>query len=278
MRLIAMGLYVRFGCTANSLINKFWSLAPILMTMFYCTRTRDPTKNALNRTNSSGDSGESTPSKQPKPFDRMHSKKLILIILVSVLLSFFSASESAFFAFSATYFQYIPLKLSASRAAELVSLMALTFTVSRGLAVLIAIRLKPHYIIAIFLSILLISLIILFFSTNSLTLLWLGIMTMSFGFSPIYASIFSLMGRYVEFTSRIGTILMLSANSLNLVLPYVLGKYIEHNPNVFLLSLIFCIILSTVFFAFIIYFVVKSKKLMQNIVTQKHNGFTILEQ
>ena len=152
-----------------------------------------------------------------KPFERMHSQKLILLILVSLLLSFFSASESAFFAFSATYFQYIPLKLSAGKAAELVSLMALTFTISRGMAILIAIRTKPHNIIAIFLTILLMSLIILFFASDSMTFLTLGILVMSFGFSPIYASIFSLTGRYVEFTSQIGTILMLSANSLNLI-------------------------------------------------------------
>ena len=208
-----------------------------------------------------------------KPFERMHSQRqrLILIILVSLLLSFFSASESAFFAFSATYFQYIPLELSASRAAELVSLMALTFTLSRGMAVVIAIKTKPHNIIAIFLTILLISLIILFFASNSLPLLRFGILTMSFGFSPIYASIFSLMGRYVEFTSQIGTVLMLSANSLNLILPYILGKFIEENPNIFLLTLILNITFSVFIFISIIYFVYQFK---QNTYNQKNYEIT----
>jgi MFS family permease len=243
------------------------------MTIFCSTRTRDTMKKISSNNDING-GGDGIPAKEPKPFEKLYPQKLVLIVLVSVLLSFFSASESAFFAFSATYFQYIPLKLSAGRAAELVSMMALTFTISRGLAVLIAMRLKPHYIIAIFLSILMISLIILFFSTDSLWLLWLGIMTMSFGFSPIYASIFSLMGRYVEFTYRINTIMMLSANSLNLVLPYILGKYIERNPNVFLISLIFLITFSAIFFAFIMYFIVKFKKT----TLHKQNGYRILEQ
>ena len=114
--------------------------------------------------------------KSPKLFETMHSQKVFLIVLVSLLLAFFSASETIFFAFSATYFQYIPLKLSASKAAEVVSAMAMTFTISRGMAILIAIRTKPQKIIAIFLSILLLSMFILFFATNSMTMLWTGML------------------------------------------------------------------------------------------------------
>ncbi|CAG2171822.1 unnamed protein product [Oppiella nova] len=229
-------------------------LGPILLAIIFNSRrtstldstklkivqNNDNTTNIHNNNNNTKNNNTTTTNGSKKLLEQMPQQKLTMIILVCLLLAFFSASESIFFAFSATYFQYIPLKLSASSAAQLVSSMALTFTISRGVAIILAMRTTPQKIIAVFLAILLVSMVLLFFATNSLTLLWLAILLMSFGFSPIYASIFSFMGRYLEFTNQLGTVLLLSANSLNLVLPGLLGAYIEVMPNIFLVTLISC--------------------------------------
>ncbi|XP_054162221.1 sodium-dependent glucose transporter 1-like [Oppia nitens] len=199
--------------------------------------------NNTAKTNGSVTSNEKV---RKKLFETLPSQKITMIIMLAALLAFFSAGESIFFAFSATYFQYIPLKLSAGSAAQLVSMIALTFTVSRGVAILLAIRTSPQQIIAIFLSILIVSMFMLFFATNSLPLLWLSVMMMSFGYSPVYASVFAFMGRYLEFTNSLNTVMLLSANSLNLVLPGLLGTYIEVMPNIYLLTMLFCTVITNI--------------------------------
>jgi len=203
----------------------------------------------------------SNPTKtSTKLFDERENPRKLFIILFFVLLGFYCSTEAIFSQFGSTFYQYIPIKLSASKSAEMMSAMALSFTISRGISFFIAIKIRPQHMIAYHLLILLIANTILFFGQNSLTLLWIGTLIIGYGFGPLYAAIFALIGHYIEMTDRIGTIFLFSSASIYLFLPFILGTFIEKHSFVFILSIAINLIISIFVFALILLIIRKTKK------------------
>ncbi len=194
-------------------------------------------------------------------FDRKSSPKVLSIILVSIFMAFYCVSESIYLVFGATYYQYIPLKFTASKSAEIVSAMATSYTIGRGISVFIAIKIRPQLMISYHFLIIITSIIILFFGQNSITLLWVGSLSLSFGYSSVYPSIFSFINQYLVITDRIGTIFVFSTTSLTMFAPYVLGTYIEKFSDVYIISMITTLSISILVFIIILYIILKTKKI-----------------
>jgi MFS family permease len=146
----------------------------------------------------------------------------------------------------------------------MMSAMALSFTISRGISFFIAIKTRPQHMIACHLLILLIANTILFFGQNSLTLLWIGTLIIGYGFGPLYAAIFALIGHYIEMTDRIGTIFIFASASIYLFLPFILGTFIEKHSFVLILSIAINLIISIFVFALILLIIRKTKKSNKN--------------
>jgi MFS family permease len=207
----------------------------------------------------------SNPTKTPtKLFNERESPRKLIIILFSILLSTYCTTDYTFFKFGPTFYQYIPIKLSASKSAEMMSAMALSFTISRGISIFIAIKIRPQHMIAYHLLILVIANTILFFGQNSLTLLWIGSLAIGIGFGPLFAAIFAFIGNYIEMTDKIGTIFTLSSGIVYVFLPFILGTFIEKHSFVFILSIAINLIISIFVFALILYTIRKTKKRNKN--------------
>ncbi len=218
----------------------------------------------------SDNSADNEINPQKKLFDRKHSPRVLIITLVSIFLAFYFVSELVYLQFSATYFQYIPLKLTASKSAEIVSAMALTYTIGRGISVFIAIKIRPQHMIAYHFLILIISIVILFSAQNSITILWFGSLTLSFGFSSIFPSIFSFISQYLIITDRIGTTLIFSSSVLNLFTPFILGTYIEKYSVIFVVSMLLNLTISIAIFVIILYIIRKTEKNNSNSISNNN--------
>ncbi|CAG2105917.1 unnamed protein product [Medioppia subpectinata] len=127
-------------------------------------------------------------------------QQVMLIALVSIFLAFFTVSETIYLRFGATYYQYIPLELTADQSAGMVSMMALIYTIGRGISFLLSIELQPQLVIGYHTFVLMVSFVVLMLGQNTLTLLLIGSLTMSFGYSCVTASTFAYIGQYVEMT------------------------------------------------------------------------------
>ena len=197
---------------------------------------------------------------QEKLLDDGKTPKTLILSLIAVFAAFICVAEEIYLQFSATYFQYIPLRMTASESAEIVSVMALIYTVGRGLNFFVALKIKPQFMIAFHSIIIFVAMIILLLGQSSITVIWTGSLLMSFGFAPVYPLVFGLSGLYLDVTNKIGTFLMLSTDSLNIFLPFIFGKFIEKRPNVFIWSIVFCVFTSSLVFLCIIYTVFRVKR------------------
>jgi len=210
---------------------------------------------------------------ETKLFDRKSSPRVLSIVLFSVFMAFFCVSENTYLRFGATYYQYIPLKLTASKSAEIVSAMATSYTIGRGISVLIAIKIKPQIMIGYHFVILITSIIILFFGQNSITLIWIGSLTLSFGFSSVFPAIFSFISRYLIITDRIGTILVFSSTSITIFAPLVLGPYIEKFSPIYIITIVTNISISILLFIIILYIIRKTNKNYLNFMNDNNYIF-----
>jgi MFS family permease len=217
--------------------------------MFFIRRYRTPAQNPKEKFN----------SRVTKLFDERDSPRILMITLVSIFMAFYCVSENTYLRFGATYYQYIPLRLTASKSAEIVSAMALTYTIGRGISIFIAFRIKPKHMIEYHFLILLISLTILLFGQKSLTLIWIGSLTMSLGFSTIFPSINAFIREYFELTNKIGTIFTIFSASLTLPLPFILGTFIEKHPFIYLLSIGLNLLFAIIIFVLILFVIRKTK-------------------
>ena len=176
--------------------------------------------------------------------------KTTIIIFVWIVLAFAIMSENMYTDFSSTFFQFQPvLRLSAERASEIMSSMAIAFSIGRGLSIFISLYVKPQYMISDQLIIVFAGYVYQIFGQNQLVHLWSSAILICFGYSSIFISLFSFFGQYMDVSDKIGGLFIGSYNSIYPFLPYFISYYIERVPNSFLYIEISC--LSVAILAFI---------------------------
>jgi len=98
----------------------------------------------------------------------------LMIGLTALCLATYSALELSHFQFSSTYYQYITKPVTASRAAQILSAMATSYTIGRFLSSIIAIKVLPEIMIIYHLCIIAVSMVVLYFGQNIEWILWVG--------------------------------------------------------------------------------------------------------
>lgn len=156
------------------------------------------------------------------------------IVLIATFLATYTTLELAHFGYSATYYQFIALRLSASESAEIFSVMASSFTIGRCISAFIAIKLKPKIMISYHFFLITVALVVLYFGQTSDRLIWIGNVILGFGFSAVFPAIFAFAEQYIKVNDKISTILIFSSASLALFTPFILGPLLENNSFILL--------------------------------------------
>ena len=189
--------------------------------------------------------------------------------MLALSLSSFGGMEVAHLSYAPTYYQDLPIHLSAQKAAEVMSVVSASLTFGKLVTAFISIRVKSEIIIAYHLVILAISMAVLYFGCNSETLIWIGnglmgmfkkltkIVTLiidfqsGFGFSAIWSAYFSLAEEYVGLTNNISSVFLSVSSICPMITPFVCGPLIEKNPQIFLLIQFIYFIITIILFILI---------------------------
>jgi len=189
-----------------------------------------------------------------KLFDRAESPRKLCILIFAVWLSTYCVMESTIMNFGATYLQYSPLRLTARKAAEMVSIINLCFTIGRGLSIFISMRVRPQYMIAYHFAILYLSTIaLIIWGQYSLPVLWVTNVCIGLGLSALFPAMFAYLEQYIVITNPIGTCVILASDVFNLFNPYVLGLMVErHSVVVIIFQCMYLVLCSTLFVGIIV--------------------------
>ena len=109
-----------------------------------------------------------------QPMFHTFRAKILLIVLLSISLFFYTGIEMSFFIYSATFFHYLPIHISVQKAADLQTVMTATFTAGRLFSAYVSSKLRPRVMLSYHLCIIGISLCILYFGRDSMTCIWIG--------------------------------------------------------------------------------------------------------
>ena len=118
-------------------------------------------------TDNKSEAEDQSPKDQIVELRSTHIRQSFLIALLTNLVALVFVSDNIYLKFSATYFQYIPLQLSASDSAHLVIHMTIVYTLDRAMPFLISIRIRPQTIIMCHILILIMSLVVMFFGQTN---------------------------------------------------------------------------------------------------------------
>ena len=104
--------------------------------------------------------------------------RIVLILLFSLSMTAYQALEVTFMLFGPTFFQYIPIHMSATKAAKMTSILSTTYTVGRAVSALISSKVKASVMLSYHIVILGISLVILYFGQRNETILYIAMVTL----------------------------------------------------------------------------------------------------
>lgn len=182
----------------------------------------------------------------------------LVILSCALFLAIFAFSEGTYFQFSSTFCSKTKLNLSQAQSALIASTLAISFTVFRGLSVLIAMRLSPATMIILdLLTIAFGNSIVYLFADSNLILLTTGFILLGAGFSSIFPSLFPFLEQngYMV-TDWIGSLITFSSGVAQVLAPFIIGLYIDQNPFV-LVALTFVSITGSIIVFFIMRLLMK---------------------
>ena len=193
-----------------------------------------------------------------KLFDRQSKGvRMAVISLSTAMLSIYCVSESAFLVYFDTYYQYSPLKLSTTKSAEVIIAFSSSYTAFRFACIWIAFKLSPNRMLLIHLFVCVVGIVCLIFARHSLTMVWVTNVVLGIGTSAIVPAFYALIAQYIELTDNLGALFQLSGSASNMLLPYLLGWFIEKFSIIFIIYTASTLSLAIVLYGLIVYLIFK---------------------
>ena len=143
------------------------TIAPIVLFAMFFVKKYEKTENISQETNTEDNPME--PLLKPTP-----KIKNVLIGLMALLMMSYECLEVTFMTYNDTFYQCIPLKISAQKAAQLMSMFSGTFTAGRLFSAFIACKLRADIMIIYHIIIIFISLGVIYFGQNSEPAIYVG--------------------------------------------------------------------------------------------------------
>ncbi|XP_054162143.1 major facilitator superfamily domain-containing protein 4B-like [Oppia nitens] len=215
-----------------------------------------PANNDDDDDNDNGNGGHTSDIHQP---NNNRLPKIRTVILLSICLSSINSLELVYFNFGSTYFQYIPVRLTAPMAASMVSIMSAAYTIGQVVNFGMAFLFKTEHMITFNFMLSFITITGLTFGQNIPQLLWIVSASIGYSVSVLFPAILGFFGKYLQITDRIATLVFIMCGVVNFLPPLILGKYIESFPSIFII--IELILLFIAFISFITFLLMRYRYL-----------------
>lgn len=189
--------------------------------------------------------------------------KVKLVILSGLFLGFYQGMEMVSLQFIPTLAQYgTSSKMSGAEAAGLLTGLSGAFASGRAVGILITLKVSPQVmLIGNALLVICGNVILLLWAYLGLstTYLWAACIILGLGFSTMYASYCAFMARHLVFTDFIGCVMLVSGSVVGMIYPAIVGKFVEHHPEVVTYTNFCSVVLCTLAFL-IVYFITRKSR------------------
>lgn len=155
----------------------------------------------------------------------------VVIFLGGIMLATYECVEMLGFSFLPIFAQNTHLKVSPQDSALMLFALSLAYSIGRAISVFTTMKFKPKYILTIQFYLLFNGHnIMILGGNNNLIALWIGSISLGFGYSATLPAIYSLLERTIEINNFRGTILIFMSATLSIASPFLIGHTIEQYP------------------------------------------------
>ena len=146
-------------------------LVPVVMLiMYFIKRYKIPERQIKGVIEKS----EMNPTTDENRLEQSSRTRKLLIALVALSLTFYSGLEITYLNYSPTYYQYLPIHLSAQTSATVMSVVCTTYAVGRGVSAIISSRVRAEIMLSYHIVILIIALAVLHFGQRTEWMIYAG--------------------------------------------------------------------------------------------------------
>ena len=185
--------------------------------------------------------GKVSPEKEVKLFDRPETPRKTMRFLFALWFALYIVFETEYFKFVVTWFQYLPIRLTAQESAQMFAISIVVFTVFRGLNVFIGLKISIFSMLCYHYVILIAGTFLLFLGQNILSVMWVSSFLLMWGFSAMFAGIYTFIGQQLTMTNQLNTLLVLMRGLFTSLTPVLIGKYLDNYSEFFIfLEIFFC--------------------------------------
>ncbi|RWR98874.1 Sodium-dependent glucose transporter 1-like protein, partial [Dinothrombium tinctorium] len=159
------------------------------------------------------------------------TKHYLTIFVTCTFIFFYIGLELSFGTMLTTYVVNSDLKLNKSTASYMTSLYWGTFTFFRCFTIFVVDYLgSQNLLISNLILIMASNFVLLPFGNTYEWALWLGIVLMGFGTSPIFGAIFGFLQEFIFISSKTSSLIFVSGCTGQLIIPYLIGNFVDKNP------------------------------------------------
>lgn len=156
-----------------------------------------------------------------------------IISLMCLFISCYVFLEFSLISFLATVAVKLPLNLTSDEAANTFAIFLAAFTASRGLAIVLGIKVKANHTVFFNLALLTIGAIVLTgFGTRAKWVFQCGYGITGFGMGSMFGNVWVCLEQYVRVTHRIANILNMGATVICMAAPPLIGHFITSFPMI----------------------------------------------
>ncbi|XP_054721316.1 sodium-dependent glucose transporter 1-like [Uloborus diversus] len=159
---------------------------------------------------------------------------VLIISLTFLLLGVYAGIEIGFGQMIATYAVKSDLHLSKSDASYLTSLYWASFTVFRGVGILLAAKFSSLSLILFDFCLMLISgIVLLIFGNSSVAMLWFGTGLLGCALSSFYPSAVYWTEKYVNVSNKVASSFVVAASFGEMIVPFAISQFLDDRPEFF---------------------------------------------
>lgn len=152
-------------------------------------------------------------------------KNPVLVWMIVLFMALYVGSEVSFASWIYTY--GMARGVSEVSAAYLTSAFWGAFTLSRLMSIPVGARVRPSQILLMNFIGAIVSLSLVFFWPQNLTLLWIGAFGFGFSIAPIFPTMLTFAGNRMAITGRVTSYFFLGATAGSMFLPWFIGQAFE---------------------------------------------------
>ena len=130
-----------------------------------------------------------------KLFDDKRTPRMLMRLLFALWFTFFALSETIYFKYAITYYQYSPQELSAEDAARLFTYSTVTYAAFRFVNVFVSMKFTINSIIKFHYVIMFIGMSLMIAAHFNYIALWVSGPVIMCGFAPMFAGTYSFASR-----------------------------------------------------------------------------------